>query len=176
MMEFGFVWWLDSSVRFVTPKIDTALNYAIDNSVLFTVTTSSVEDFNMARQTDTRTFHFLGEDVCKYRPYGEIWATAVLFHFDDVTRHIVKAWAICALNSDCIAPPGVLNKLHCDVNNKCDGRCHRFDQSVLGIILYRLFHELETYPTDLSLNDIYVIKRGSMVNYFESCKIVSLCM
>lgn len=176
LAEFGFVWWMDSSIRFKTPNIDHAIQYAVNNSILFTVTTSDLNAYSLPKQTDSRMFQFFGEDKCKYRHFGEVWATTVLFHFDDITKYAVRAWVTCALNKECIAPSGSLKKLFCKEENTSDGRCHRFDQSALGIIAYRLFHERFRYPTDLSLNNIYEIKRGHIVNYFESCKIIALCM
>lgn len=176
-MEFGFVWWMDSSVRFTTDDIDSAITYAKQNSMLYTVSTSDRVELSLTKQTDKRTFKFLGEDRCKFRPFGETWATTVMFHYDRLSRAVVQAWVICALNSNCIAPPGSLQKIICHMELEFDGRCHRFDQSILSIITRRLFHEQNVYPLDKSLNDIYVIQRGDIVSYFESCRpLVNLCL
>lgn len=176
LMEYGFVWWMDSSVRFTTSDIDSAISYAKEFSMLYTVTTSDKDELSLTKQTDKRTFEFLGEDRCKFKPFGETWATTVMFHYDAITRAVVKAWVTCALNRDCIAPPGSLKKIICHMDLEYDGRCHRFDQSALGIITRRLFHEQNVYPFDISLNDIYEIKRGDMVPYFESCRVMFKCM
>lgn len=174
LMEYGFVWWMDSSIRLTTNDIDSAITYAKQNSMLYTVTTSDRVKLSLTKQTDKRTFKFLGEDRCKFRPFGETWATTVMFHYDRLSRAVVQAWATCALNRDCIAPPGSLEKLACHMEQTFDGRCHRFDQSVLSIITRRLFHEQNVYPLDISLNDIYVIRRGDIVWYFDWCSIIAL--
>ncbi|XP_053400744.1 uncharacterized protein LOC123557931 [Mercenaria mercenaria] len=166
LMEFGFVWWMDSSLRFMTSNIDPALDYAKKYGILHTVSTDNRNSCGMTKHTDTRTFEFLHEDRCKFRPFGEIWATTAMFHFDRVSRVAVEAWATCALNKNCIAPTGSDKKLTCDYKKDYDGRCHRFDQSVLGIITRRIFHEQNRYPLDYSLNDIYKIHRGNFVPYF----------
>ncbi|XP_045206970.2 uncharacterized protein LOC123559231 [Mercenaria mercenaria] len=176
LMEFGFVWWMDSSVRFTTNNIDSAIMYAKDYSMLYTVSTSDREKLSLTKQTDKRTFKYLGEDRCKFRPFGETWATTVMFHYDRMSRAVVQAWVTCSLNTDCIAPTGSLQKLICHMNLTFDGRCHRFDQSVLSIITRRLFHEQNVYPLDKHLNDIYVIKRGDIVSYFESCRPIIKCI
>ncbi|KAL4230304.1 hypothetical protein ACF0H5_010688 [Mactra antiquata] len=176
LMEFGFVWWMDSSVRFTTDDLDPVLEYTIKNSMFYTVTTSDKDDFSLTKQTDTRTFEFLHEDRCKFQPYGETWATTVMFHYDRLSRAVVEAWAVCALNRECIAPGDSLNKLFCYVENTSDGRCHRFDQSALGIFTRRLFHEQNTYPYFMPFEDIYLIKRGDYVSYFESCVPLVKCM
>ncbi|XP_053400739.1 uncharacterized protein LOC128557406 [Mercenaria mercenaria] len=174
LMEFGFVWWADTSVKIVRFNLDDAINYAKKNSVLFFVERDYPIRYSIARQTDVRTFNYLEEGICKFRSFGEVWATTVLFHFDDITKAVVNAWASCALNEACIAPVGK-EKLSCDLLDINDGRCHRFDQSVLGIILRRLYHEQNEYPLDKKLNKIYSVGRREFVNYFERCRSEYAC-
>lgn len=162
-MEFGWVWWMDSSVRFITSDLDLALNYSRDNSVLF-FTYGVV--FAVAQHTSVQTMQYLGEDRCKFRHFGEVEATFVLFHFDRVTDIVIDRWASCALNEDCIAPAGTEHKLTCNTNNKKDGRCHRFDQAVLSILLRRLYHEKNNYPLVTNPFHIHTIRRGQFVSYF----------
>ncbi|XP_060586379.1 uncharacterized protein LOC132742094 isoform X3 [Ruditapes philippinarum] len=166
-MEFGFVWWMDSSIRFATSIVDPAIDYVKKYSILHTVSTNDRRSSSMTHHTDNGTYEFLGEDRCKFRPFGEIWATTAMFHFDRVSRVAVEAWVTCALNKNCIAPDGSENKLYCDSRKDYDGRCHRFDQSVLGIITRRIFHEQNRYPLDYRLNDIYQINRDEYVPYFK---------
>ncbi|XP_060587677.1 uncharacterized protein LOC132743168 [Ruditapes philippinarum] len=174
LLEFGFVWWIDISVKLITINLDGAINYAKKNSMLFFVERSYPRRVSIAKQTDIRTFNYLAEDICKYRSFGEVWATTVVFHYDHITKAVVNAWASCALNEACIAPVGE-DKLKCDFLDISDGRCHRFDQSVLGIILRRLYHEQNEYPLDKKLNNIYFIKRRELVNYLERCNFESAC-
>ncbi|XP_060584682.1 uncharacterized protein LOC132740733 [Ruditapes philippinarum] len=174
LLEFGFVWWIDISVKLLRVNLDNAINYARKNSMLFFVERKNPKKVSIAKQTDIRTFNYLAEDVCKYRPFGEVWATTVLFYYDHVTKVVVNAWASCALNEACIAPVGE-DKLKCDFLDLSDGRCHRFDQSVLGIIVRRLYHEQNEYPLDKELNSIYYIGRREFVNYFEHCSFEFMC-
>ncbi|XP_052788483.1 uncharacterized protein LOC128223231 [Mya arenaria] len=176
LLEYGFVWWVDSSVRFTESSADPAIRHARETGMFYTVSSSPREEIPLTLQTDVRTFEFLGEDRCKFRPFGETWATTVMFYFNEASKHVVKAWTICALNKDCMAPNGTEKKIICDMNVKQDGRCHRFDQSVLGILTRRLYHEQNQYPFDGTINDVYEIKRGDMVSYFESCRIAIRCM
>ena len=67
--------------------------YAKQYSMLYTVSTADREKISLTRQTDNRTFNFLGEDRCKFRPFGETWATTVMFHYDRISRAVVQAWA-----------------------------------------------------------------------------------
>ena len=163
LMEFGWVWWADSSVRFVTNDLDRGLKYSKDNSILF-FTYGVV--FSVAQHTDVQTMKYLQEDRCKFRHFGEVEATFVLFHFDDVTNILVDTWAACALNKNCMAPEGTDRKLACSIRDKADGRCHRFDQAVLSILLRRLYHEINDYPLVSTPFHIHEIKRGNAISFF----------
>lgn len=164
-MEYKWVWWMDSSVRFTTNQLDRALDYSRVNSHLF-FTYDVV--LSIAEQTDIQTMKYLGEDTCKYRYYGEVEATFLLFYSDHVIDILIDQWAACALNEACMAPPGTRKKLSCSTKKKWDGRCHRFDQSVIGILLRRLYHEQNDYPMIDKPLHIHVIKRGESVSYFPN--------
>ena len=163
-MEYGFVWWADSSVRFITSELDRALDYSWKNSFLIF---SYAPVFAVAFHTDKQTMKYLGEDSCKFRHFGENEATFVLFHFDEISRVFVEAWAACALNEQCMSPNGTASKLHCNAHNEWDGRCHRFDQAVLSILFRRLYHDINDYPLVEVPFKIHAIKRGNTVHYFS---------
>lgn len=161
-MEFGWVWWMDSATRITTDRLETALNYSKINSMLFF---SNDKSHAVAYHTDPATMNYFAEDACKYRQFGEFEAGFNLYHFDNVTSIVVNQWAACALNEECIAPKGSENKQSCYFWKRYDGRCHRFDQSALSIILRRLFHVRNDYP--LVPIDIRTFHKGETVNYFE---------
>lgn len=163
LMEFGWVWWMDGSTRILTDNLDITLQYSKNNSMLFF---SNPSYYNPAYHTHVETMKYLGEDACKFRELGETEAGFNIFRFDLLTNIIVNQWAACALNENCIAPKGSEKMLHCDIRKKQYGRCHRFDQSVLSIILRRLFHDRNDYPL-INLRYIREFKRGENVNYFE---------
>ena len=165
LMEYGFVWWADSSVRFTSPDVEGALDYARNNSFLI-FTYHPV--FAVAFHTDPNTMGYLGEDPCKFRHFGENEATFVLFHFDEISRVLVKAWAACALEEKCMCPRGTDRKLHCSAGREDDGMCHRFDQAVLSILFRRLYHEENDYPLVDVPFKIHKIMRGNSVKYFPS--------
>ncbi|XP_045215810.2 uncharacterized protein LOC123566048 isoform X2 [Mercenaria mercenaria] len=167
LMEFGFVWWMDTSIRFRTNDIDSVIENAKKYSYLFTVSLNYLAVGTLTKHTFKATFDFLREDRCKFKRFHEIWATTLLFHFDRITSIVVRAWVKCALNELCIAPEGSLHKRGCNFQHDYDGRCHRFDQSVLGIITRRIINEYD-YPTARTLPpNIYNIERRNIVPYFE---------
>lgn len=174
-MEFGFVWWVDASVKFTMWNISRAIKHTKQNGVLFFVSTDSIANASMTSHTDVRTFKYLNEDICKFRQLGEVWATTVMFYYNQISRAIVQAWVSCALNRDCIAPPGTENMLTCHPGVREDGHCHRFDQSVLSILIRRLFHERNLYPVDERLRKMFFISRREFVDYFEKCRFQFTC-
>lgn len=165
LMEFGFVWWADSSVRFITDGLDRALDYSRDNSFLIFTYAPILA---VAFQTDPQTMQYFGEDPCKYRHFGENEATFVLFHYDEISRALVNAWAACALNEECMCPKGTESKLGCNARREVDGRCHRFDQAVLSILFRRLYHDINDYPLVNVPFKIHIIKRGNSIRYFPT--------
>lgn len=166
-MEFGFVWWVDTAVRFTTDNIDAAIDMAKKNSVLFRVSPEHPEVYSVAKQTAAETFKFLGEDACKFRHLGEAWGGIVLVHFDRISKTVINAWAACALNVKCMAPVSLTQI--CDPDVIHDSRCHRFDQSVLSVLVRRVYHEQNTYPfTDIMAASTEV--RSDIISFLEKCE------
>ncbi|XP_045194218.2 uncharacterized protein LOC123549843 [Mercenaria mercenaria] len=165
LMDFGFVWWIDTSIRFMTTDIDSQIEYAKTHSFFYVVSRNFLAKTGLTKNTLNATFDFLHEDHCKFRPFHEIWGGVILFHFDRISRAIAQAWVTCALNELCIAPKGSENKRACDEKQNYDGRCHRFDQSAISIITRRLFHNSD-YPIDINLTLILKTKRDENVQYF----------
>ncbi|XP_045187540.1 uncharacterized protein LOC123545263 [Mercenaria mercenaria] len=161
LMEFDFVWWVDTSVRFITDDIDSVVEQAILHSLLYKV---SAHERTLTRNTMMETFEFLRENSCKFKQLREVFATALLFHVDRISLIAVQAWVKCALNERCIAPYGSLLKHRCDFSKDYDGRCHRFDQSVIGIIIRRLFREQND---NFLQRGVYHVKRFDYVPYFK---------
>lgn len=156
---------MDSSVRFVTSELDSALDYSRRNSVLFFTIARTA---SIAQHTDHQMMQYLQEDTCKFRYFSAIRAGFLLFYYDDVTNILIDAWAACALNENCMCPPGSATKLLCKVSNKADGNCHRFDQSMMSILLRRLYHDQKDYPLVDTPFRVYEVHRGERVQYFKT--------
>ncbi|KAL4227780.1 hypothetical protein ACF0H5_013216 [Mactra antiquata] len=161
LSEYSWVWWMDASIQFKSNDLQQPLDYSIENSMLFFTAGPSM---SVAKHTHPKTFEFLQEDKCKFNNLGEVTAGFVLYHYDDVTRTVVDSWAACALNEQCISPDDALDKIDCssvDDVTKTDSHhvCHRFDQSILGILLRRLFHNKNYYPDVTNQINIYIINR-----------------
>ncbi|XP_053402554.1 uncharacterized protein LOC128557917 [Mercenaria mercenaria] len=164
LMEYDFVWWVDTSVRFVTDGIETAIEQAILHRILYRVSPDKQTTGTLIKNTMEATFQFLKESICNFKQFNEVFATSLVFHADRISLAAVQAWVKCALNEGCIAPYGSQLKHRCDFSNDYEERCHRFDQSVIGIIIRRLFQEQND---NFLQGDLYHVKRGDYVSYFK---------
>ena len=162
LQEFDFVMWMDSSVRF---------NGILD-SLFFDALQSGFKTMpgggDIAVRTHSNTFKVLGEKTCMFVWPGCQGGWVLVKRNKFTLSTIMKPWVSCALQFGCMAQPPPLypcdrgrNKPKKEFNS-----CHRFDQSVLGIILTRLFN----YKLQLTLfkvHDYGVISRNDKSDYFE---------
>ncbi|XP_060587680.1 uncharacterized protein LOC132743170 [Ruditapes philippinarum] len=164
LMEFGFVWWVDSSVRFKTLDVENVFWAAKRYGLLFNIFPEMVKR-NLTKTTDARTFKYLGEDSCKFRNFHVTDANSVLIYFNSVTRVLIRAWTRCALDKNCIAPHG---SKHCDVSAPYTGSCHNYDKSVLGLLTSRVYHKEKTNSFMKVLSEVIIINRTDTIT--NNCK------
>lgn len=175
-MEYGYVWWMDTSVRVTSRRLEPVLRAAETDGIVFSVNTHPKNILSLTKQTDLQTFQYLHEDPCKFRNFSEASATTIILKSNNVTDALVKAWATCALNRNCIAPEGTKWKKVCNLNVTTDGRCHRFDQSIFGILTTRLFHDKIINGHENLLGTVTDIQRGQVNHYFEKCYLILKCL
>lgn len=163
--EFGNVWWIDSSVRFISRDLELPLKYLKEKGMLFfTYDVSS----SIAAHTDRRMFTYFDEDPCLFVNFGEIEASSIAFSKHLVSRVVLRQWILCALDQNCIAPTDSSKqcKMTLNVTTMEIGRCHRFDQSAISIILRRLYHKQNHYPLVEIPFKIIEIRRREDIPYF----------
>ena len=128
--------WMDTSVRFKTNKLDSLFIKAKKEGIL-----SSLNENSIAAHTMPETFQFLQEEPCLFRNYEEFTATFLLIHSDHVAYdYLVVPWVSCALIEDCMKTKRNSFWIQICSDPLTYHNCHRFDQSVLAILMYRLFH------------------------------------
>lgn len=161
--EFGAVWWVDSSVRFVTNDLELPLKYLKENGILFF---TYGPELSIAQHTDRRTFGYFNENPCLYRQFGEVEAGFIAFRKSTTAEVVLRQWLACALNENCISPQNATR--YCDPSESdiFIGQCHRFDQSALGIILRRLYHKQNHYPLVDTPFRIHEIRRKEEIAFF----------
>ncbi|KAL3883555.1 hypothetical protein ACJMK2_029808 [Sinanodonta woodiana] len=159
--EYGFVMWIDASIRFLTGDLDSLFEMAMKDGVKIIAGSLGV-----GHRTDPTIFKFLREDPCLYADKIEMQATFFLIYRTCfVIDTIMRPWVSCALTSGCMYFPGSQDRLSC-VNEKGLGFCHRFDQSIMSIILWRLFHA--DFGRILIPGTFFDVQREHTERYFES--------
>lgn len=164
--EFGYVWWVDASIRFITDDFELPLKYVREHGILFFTYDVSV---NVAYHTHVQMFKYFSEDPCLYKNIGEIEAGNLVFRKSNVTDIVLRQWAACALVEGCISP--AKSKRFCERNademdDSLIGHCHRFDQSALSILLRRLYHKRNDYPLVEEPFKLVMVQRKHGIPYF----------
>ncbi|KAL3860998.1 hypothetical protein ACJMK2_007091 [Sinanodonta woodiana] len=133
LKEYGSVMWMDCSIRFVA-DLNFVLTRALQEGIQIQ---GALSGTTTAMHTDISTFQALGELPCTFRDTGEMYATWMVVHATEfVEEYLMKPWVSCALVPGCM----VVNRgVSSCGNDKYYHQCHRFDQSVLSIILHRLY-------------------------------------
>ena len=147
-------------MRFVTNNLTGPLEYIKNTGSLF-FTYDKI--LSTAKHTRIGTFNYFKEHPCPYGEFGEIEAGNVAFYENDLSRAIIRNWVSCALIENCQAPPG--HQLSCQTYTTQVGQCHRYDQSVLGIMMRRLYHEQNDYPLTETPWRIIKVMRSQRVQY-----------
>ena len=128
--------WMDSSIRFENSHLDWAFKHAQSLGV-----SASVGFAPIASRTQKTTFQFLKESPCLYRETNEFEATFVIVYATDfVMQYFMLPWVSCALTNGCLVPKVSPEKYLDCYRDEFYFSCHRFDQSVLSILMTRLFH------------------------------------
>ena len=162
LQEFDFVMWMDASVRFHGTALKPLFSEASQTGVKVVPGGGSI-----AIRTHSNTFKALKEQPCMFH-WPELEATWMLVKRTKFTlQGVMKPWVSCALQYECMAQPRPNAMLTCPWGrNKKFGSCHRFDQSVLGIILTRLFN-YKVQLAHFKVSDYGTIKREDRSNYLE---------
>ena len=131
--------WLDASVRFLSSSLDPLFLKAKQHGLI-----CSYDGFPLVAHIHEDTFHFLKEPPCLYQNLLDWKGSFILVHsgVNLVYEYIFQTWVKCALVEECMKTKhdtgGTM--LHCK-SHSIYHSCHRYDQAMLGLFLYRLFPE-----------------------------------
>lgn len=150
--------YVDTSIKFLTNEIDHIVKTVKDVGMLSRYIQLHVKCF-----TDERMFHWFNESPDSFDNIYTLEANLLVFHRTFLTSLIMKAWVSCALDRDCIAPPG--SHIYGGPKNWINGcsqtscGCHRFDQDALSIVNTYFYGFPEDYNIkpafSLTLNENY---------------------
>ena len=125
---------MDSSIRFLTGNLTKMVEMAIVSGILALGPVSG----SIARYTHQQTFETLKEPRCLYEKYAMFPSTMLaVFAKDYILEGIVEPWVKCALVERCMQTTESY-----DIIINCTNLvCHRYDQSVVNILIGRLFYD-----------------------------------
>lgn len=168
LKEHDFVMYLDACIRFSGFWIKNRLDKIMQRTKKTGIQLQKSPRWIVSNQTKLDTFIFLEEEECMFS-YPELESgLIVLYRNSFLMNAIIRPWVACALTENCMSNPfpQFLKPCSKDVYKMILwARCHRFDQSVLNIILIRIFNryrkliEFDGYRT-------FTILRGDKANYF----------
>lgn len=148
LQDYDFVYWTDTSVKTFSKTAELlfqrAVHFGVQGGTPVLARKFPKKDFQttITGRTSSIMFKLLDEDPCMYR-YPEIsggWN--VIKRSDFTLKYIMRPWVSCALQYGCMEFPNSSKLLYCPIGKEFKvGSCHRYDQSVLGILLTRLFNE-----------------------------------
>ena len=133
--EAEYLFWSDASVRF-SKDFETSLS-KLDKFPI----KGHHHDFDIIQVTHTDTLEYFNMTRESMRNVSGIEGGLVLYKTNEVTMHILDLWCDCAMHEECIAPKTAI-LIPCKFNLVKKGSiqyagCHRYDQSVLNVILVR---------------------------------------
>ncbi|XP_052245606.1 uncharacterized protein LOC127854580 [Dreissena polymorpha] len=133
--QHPFVVWMDASVRFTTRDLKNEFK-----DVQRVGVKASEGYAPIAVRTHPNTFRFLQEEACAFKELNEFEATFIMIYGTKfVSEFLLRPWVSCALAEGCLVPDHSPSEyINCD-NPTVYFDCHRFDQSVLSILLHRMY-------------------------------------
>ncbi|XP_065189202.1 uncharacterized protein LOC135819850 [Sycon ciliatum] len=161
IQEFGGALWADSSIRFQRPISEMRELRSGFGVVGF-------EPLNAGPTgafTHDGTLHFLGVERREVgRQPIAVGTSQVWLDVPYVRNVVMRMWFRCSLDLKCMAPDGA-RLWPCDFGQQYSGDyigCHRYDQSALGVVLYKSFkgtginasEYIRRDPRDLEFVDI----------------------
>ncbi|XP_060070912.1 uncharacterized protein LOC132550837 [Ylistrum balloti] len=163
LKEYDLVMWMDASVVYEGTSLD---------EVSFRTRQRGIQAMHGAGAVCERTskisFDFLKEDPCLFN-LPEVEATWIVISRNRFTlEYLMKPWVSCGLTYNCMTFKNSNFYLGC-IGNRKFHRCHRFDQSILGIIINRLFHE-QRRVVEFDVAPVLHIQRNAQSHYFEQLK------
>lgn len=162
LQEFDFVMWMDSSIRLTNHSLFPLFQAASHRGIQIRKGGGS-----LAFRTNRNTFRRLQEDPCRFIVFPEMETGWVLVKRNPfIMTAVMRPWVTCAIEPGCMSPLDFKNYIHCHPDRQYIGACHRFDQSVLGIILTRIFNYRINFVYFISKSEFGSVQRRDSPWYF----------
>lgn len=170
LKQYKFVMWVDACIRFRHYRIyNGRLEEIFRKTKLIGIQLQQSPRWIVSNHTKPDTFTILNEPECLF-DYPELESGWIVLWKNDLIENVVmRPWVGCALREHCMTHPYPSSLRPCS-NDLWKfllwTRCHRFDQSVLNIILIRIFNRYRKL-IEFDGSRIAQILRGQEVNYFS---------
>ena len=170
--EAEYICWADASVRFVK-NFESALTMLDKFPVKGHI---HQDNLKMVQLTHEISLRYLNMTREKMQDVIGVESGLLLFKTNSLVMNLLDRWCECAAHELCIAPP--MSSIHgCDFNKANPQSleyigCHRFDQSVLNIIIVRDYGKAVFRDIfDSILNEMTVLRHPSnmYVNSLKKC-------
>ncbi|XP_067650031.1 uncharacterized protein [Haliotis asinina] len=155
--------WVDSSIRFHKSVIQEMLQEIETKGIMTLYGSHSV-----AQHTYQTMFDYFDEDACNFAHVTEK-QTGLLFFKNEmfIREAVVKPWAACAMDGSCMCPTNFPSwSFGCNAKVRRYGKCHRFEQSAMNIILAKLFRGYE--ETFVSSRQHTDVRKNDVSHYLEA--------
>lgn len=133
---------MDATVRLTDDTFDNNFEVTGDDGISLPYNRGIDVSSPLHYVTSIDTFNVLGEHPCTFQDVTSFNAGIIVIRKTQfVFRYVMKPWVSCALNKVCINGGQKLRRMCSGANTV--GFCHKYDTSVLSIILHRLYSDPE---------------------------------
>jgi len=137
LAEFGHIVWINPQFKLGTQELAPLLHESHETGIMIVGQTASYSTFSA---THPKMMEFIPSDSEKLSRNPHIEIRAIIIHnTDDVHEHVMKMFTACALEENCLAPPGSKWQCKFDFTGRKPAGCHRYDESALNILLKNWF-------------------------------------
>ncbi|VDO31269.1 unnamed protein product [Haemonchus placei] len=175
LKEFGAVWYMDTSIRWKKDRLDLVHDEIRSRNFLKNpnVTTCGKSAYLLQLSSSHGVFPTTNPGVYEYIPTilrylkqrsseNHDAGFAFVVRTKDAIK-ILKWYVLCALEKDCMAPPGA--QLYCNFGeDRWDhyAGCHRYDQSVINLLLANAYgYNAKNYVSCLGFEGAIVNRSAS---------------
>ncbi|XP_071108711.1 uncharacterized protein [Haliotis cracherodii] len=127
--------WLDASSRFDKGNPREMFNLLKETGVLM-----SPWPYPFAQHCSKHMFSYFNTEPCHFSVYHESESGFIMLHNQPFTRRLIMdPWVACAVDPNCMCHPGAKQLYWCSFRTRKYGKCHRYDQSAINLILLQMF-------------------------------------
>ncbi|XP_061192952.1 uncharacterized protein LOC133201181 [Saccostrea echinata] len=144
LAEFGHIAWINPGFKVSSMAFNDLVHKSEEPGILVI---GQNADYSTFAVTHPKMYKYLTVDRRELFKSPHIEMRAMIIHnTDEVMNNFMKLLTACAVEEQCLSPPGAASKCRFDVTGREYADCHRYDESAVNIILKNwLGHKSATY-------------------------------